>query len=234
MDTLDSQFANVDDDSEAVTIPLDDAYESLLATRAEPVIPGFTTSGQSLTEEELLCTTNLHTASLFKSLNSKYKEYSKAIETYADEITELHNSTYKIELSFQQIKDLNLKYNKDNIEPIIKSFESFHKDILKSNASSIEVIKSKKASVEKELDNISRKLNAIRSLILTGVNEIVKAEDVPKKMCPVCFDSEVSMALVPCGHTYCRACADMDRSRSAKCPQCRSTINTRVKIFFSV
>ena len=73
MDTLDSQFANVDDDSEAVTIPLDDAYESLLATRAEPVIPGFTTSGQNLTEEELLCTTNLHTASLFKSLNSKYK-----------------------------------------------------------------------------------------------------------------------------------------------------------------
>jgi hypothetical protein len=233
MDTLDSQFANVDE-NDSHTVHLDDAYESLLATRAEPVIPGFTTSGQNLTEEELLCTTNLHTASLFKSLNSKYKEYSKAIELYNDRIKELHDSVYKIELSYQEIKDRTLEYNNDNLQGISNSFEAFHKDILKTKATIIETIKQRKDGVEKEMEDLSRKLNAIRSLILTGINEIVKPEDVPKKMCPVCFDNEVSMALVPCGHTYCRGCADMDRSRTAKCPQCRSTINARIKIFFSV
>jgi archaellum component FlaC len=233
MDTLDGQFANVDE-NDSHMIHLDDAYEALLATRAEPVIPGFTTSGQSLTEEELLCTTNLHTASLFKTLNSKYKDYSKAIELYNDRIKELHDSVYKIELSYQEIKDRTLEYDNDSLQDISNSFETFHKNILKAKTTIIESIKKRKDSVEKEMEDLSRKLNAIRSLILTGVNEIIKSDDVPKKMCPVCFDNEVCMALVPCGHTYCRGCADMDRSRSAKCPQCRSAINARVKIFFSV
>lgn len=226
-------FASVDND-DSPTIHLDDAYESLLASRSEPVIPGFTTSGGALTEEEILCTANLHTASLFKSLNAKYKEHSKAIELYNDRIKELHDSVYKIELSYQEIKDRTIEYNKEDQESLCTSFESFHKDILRTKTNIIETIKKRKDSVEKELEDLSRKLNAIRSLILTGVNEIVKAEDAPKKMCPVCFDNEVSMALVPCGHTYCKGCADMDRSRTAKCPQCRSVINTRVKIFFSL
>jgi hypothetical protein len=67
-----------------------------------------------------------------------------------------------------------------------------------------------------------------------GLDEIVKPEDAQKKMCPICFESEVNTVLIPCGHTYCKGCSDIDRSRNAKCPQCRSVINSRIKLFFTV
>ena len=90
----------------------------------------------------------------------------------------------------------------------------------------------KRAALESELDKISIKLNSIRKLIQMGVEDIVKPEDMNKKMCTVCFDKEVCMVMIPCGHTYCEACSRYDYR--AKCPQCRSTINSRVKMYFSI
>ena len=52
-------------------------------------------------------------------------------------------------------------------------------------------------------------------------------------MCPICFENEVNTVLVPCGHTYCKTCSESDRSRHAKCPQCRVQINARVKLYFT-
>ena len=93
-------------------------------------------------------------------------------------------------------------------------------------------IMTKRSALEKELDIVSTKLNSIRKLILTGIEELVKPDDMTKKMCPVCFEREVCMVMVPCGHTYCDACSKYDYR--AKCPQCRQTINSRVKMFFSM
>jgi len=169
-------YASLEYDDSSAT-PLEDAYESLLSSRTQPVIPGFTTSDKPLTEEDILCTTNLHTASLFKSLNAKYKELSKAIELYNDRIKELHDSVYKIELCYQELKDRTLEYNKDEHEPLAKSFESFHKDILKTKTTIIEIIKKRKDEVEKELEDLSRKLNVIRTLNMRGVKVIVKIDD---------------------------------------------------------
>ena len=117
----------------------------------------------------------------------------------------------------------------------LNSLEQIMKDYFKeTNPSVSDLIRNKIATLEGEIDNISNKLNALRALIVTGVNQIVKPEDKEKKMCPVCFDSEVNTALVPCGHTYCKGCSEADRSRYAKCPQCRTQINARIKIFFSI
>jgi esterase/lipase len=112
-------------------------------------------------------------------------------------------------------------------DQIIKYFKETHDNIS-------DIIRRKITDLETSIEDISRKLNALRSLIVTGVNQIIKPEDVQKKMCPVCFDNEVNTALVPCGHTYCKGCSEQDRSRYAKCPQCRTQINARIKIFFSV
>jgi hypothetical protein len=109
--------------------------------------------------------------------------------------------------------------------------KKFFKEV---NGDISDIIRQKIMELEGEIENISRKLISLRSLILTGVNEIMKPENVEKKMCSVCFDNEINMALVPCGHTFCKGCSEIDRSRYAKCPQCRTQINARIKIYFSM
>jgi len=210
---------------------LDDAYENLLASRETSIIPG-SLDGKTFTEEDILCNTNLQTETLFRSLNNKYKEKSKVIESYSDNIQALQEAAVKIESSLQIIKDTcNLHYT-DGIEIIQGKYGSMPSDIRNANISIIKAIQEKKHSLEMETEDIARKLNILRKLILTGVNEIVKADDSQKKMCPVCFDSEVCMAYVPCGHTYCKGCSELERTR--KCPQCRAPINAKVKIYFTV
>jgi hypothetical protein len=90
----------------------------------------------------------------------------------------------------------------------------------------------KKLNVERELDDVTRKLSSLRNIIKTGLDDIVKPEDVGKKMCPVCFDREVDTVLVPCGHTYCNGCSVYDGHQ--RCPQCRTGVQRRIKIFFSI
>lgn len=47
--------------------------------------------------------------------------------------------------------------------------------------------------------------------------------------CQVCFNNDVGLAMVPCGHTICEVC--IGHLHGNQCPFCRSKISTRVKIF---
>jgi len=88
------------------------------------------------------------------------------------------------------------------------------------------------SSIEQELVDLTGKLNSIRSLIAVGIEDIVGRDTPTKKLCPVCFDREVDLALVPCGHTYCSGCAEYDKH--TKCPQCRSVVTSKIKLYFSM
>ena len=46
--------------------------------------------------------------------------------------------------------------------------------------------------------------------------------------CKVCFGATVTTALVPCGHTLCKACAE----QVGQCPFCNATFYTRQDIYF--
>jgi hypothetical protein len=48
-------------------------------------------------------------------------------------------------------------------------------------------------------------------------------------MCTICTTDQISMALVPCGHTFCNTCAVKQRSQ---CYICRTTIREKQKIYF--
>lgn len=45
--------------------------------------------------------------------------------------------------------------------------------------------------------------------------------------CKVCMDASLNTALLPCGHLVCGMCAD----RLDSCPQCRSVIEQRLKVY---
>jgi hypothetical protein len=209
---------------------IESAYQSILAERDETLAP--TPIGPPLTEDDILCNTNLQTATLFKKLNEKYKEVVKELMDTNDTKKSLEESLVKLQKALQNIKDN--CYDQDGSEEIISTQVPFLDSVNKVVKQKSHALSIKREELEKERDDIDRKLNALRKLITTSIHDLVKPEDVHKKICPVCFDKEVSMVYIPCGHTYCKQCSDLDNSRHAKCPQCRSHINARVKIFFTV
>lgn len=215
------------------TPSLEDAYHGLLDKRKTIVIPG-DDSNIKLTEDDLLINKNLHTASLFNRLNDEYKQKQLKLDEYNMQLQNIQESHYKITTQVDSIRKVYMSNAIEEVDNLNLVYEKLNEYFKKTNPGVSDIIRKKIAIIEGEIDNISNKLNTLRSLIVTGVNQIVKPEDKEKKMCPVCFDNEVNTALVPCGHTYCKGCSEADRSRYAKCPQCRAPINARVKIFFSI
>lgn len=213
--------------------PLENAYQGLLEQRNTLLIP-VADEKVSITEDDLLVNKNLQTSALFNRLNEEFKQKQKTLEDYNTNLQTIQESHYKITKEIDSLRKVYMSTSVDKVDTL-NSFEQIMKDYFKeTNPSVSDTLRNKIAILEGEIDNISNKLNALRALIVTGVNQIVKPEDKEKKMCPVCFDNEVNTALVPCGHTYCKGCSEADRSRYAKCPQCRTQINARIKIFFSI
>ena len=230
MDANIEVFANYNDTSSEPS-QIDVAFDRVLEQRTQPLLGGML-SQEDLNDEEKICNTNLHTATLFKILNEQFKTNSAKVQECDDLIKELKESLSKSDKLAHRLKIINI--NTEESDQIDKTYQEFRKVVLRVSKVTEDQLTTKKNIIDIELESTTRKLNALRSLIVTGVNEIVKPQDMQKKMCPVCFDNEINTALVPCGHTYCRSCSEMDTSRFAKCPQCRATINSRIKIFFSI
>jgi hypothetical protein len=215
-------------------VQFDTAFQSLLDQRnkdtfvdsfGEPSIQG---------EDALLCNTNLQTAVLFKNLTKQYSDLSAALAKEKDDTEQMMNSVISYKQSFKDIFNLYLKEMRtsDAIKSLQEKNDIMTKEvdlILKrfSETSELTVL-----TLEKKIDDTSRKLNLIRETIMMGIQGIIKPDDMIKKMCPVCFDREVDTVLVPCGHTYCSGCSEYDRSH--KCPQCRAPVQRRIKIYFSI
>jgi archaellum component FlaC len=220
--------------SEPIQIPpLEDAYQGLLERRNTLLIP-VENSTVKMTEDDLLVNTNLQTASLFNRLNDEFKQKQVKLDEYNSQLKSILEVPDKIENHIDTLKKIYMSNDIESLTSLNTLNEQIKKYFKDINVNIIYIIRKKIMELEGEIEDISRKLNALRSLIITGVNQVVKEEHKEKKMCPVCFDSEVNTALVPCGHTYCKGCSEADRSRYAKCPQCRTQINARIKIFFSI
>jgi predicted nucleic acid-binding Zn-ribbon protein len=213
--------------------PLENAYQGLLEQRNTLLIP-IADEKITITEDDLLVNKNLQTSSLFNRLNEEFKQKQIKLEECNSQLQTVTDIQYKIMTNVDNLKKVYMSNAVDAVDSLTKLHEKINDYFKETNPGITDIIRKKIATLEGEIDNISNKLNALRSLIVTGVNQIVKDENKEKKMCPVCFDNEVNTALVPCGHTYCKGCSEADRSRYAKCPQCRQQINARVKIFFSI
>jgi hypothetical protein len=224
-------FANY---SRPDTVPsLEDAYQGLLDQRKNKII-SVSENIPDVSEDDLLLNKNLQTSALFNRLNDEFKQKQLKLDDYNEQLKNIHDTPGKIETHMEVIKNIymsNKVMNVDILNGLNDQVKKFFRDV---NSETSDIIRQKIMELEGEIENISRKLISLRSLILTGVNEIIKPENTEKKMCSVCFDNEINTALVPCGHTFCKGCSEIDRSRYAKCPQCRQQINARIKIYFSI
>lgn len=79
----------------------------------------------------------------------------------------------------------------------------------------------------KELVEVYKRWNICRQII--SLNNVCKS-DTREPQCSICLIEAVSMAIVPCGHTFCSACA---KKQNTNCYICRGGIRERVKLFFT-
>jgi hypothetical protein len=76
-----------------------------------------------------------------------------------------------------------------------------------------------------EVVNQSKRFAALRS----SVNLMqVQKQTVPT--CTICMNKEVSIAVTPCGHTFCDDCC---KTQMTACYLCRLQIRDRVRLFFN-
>jgi DNA repair ATPase RecN len=209
---------------------LENAYESLLSTRSNPL---FSTESQiEVSEDDALCNRNLQTAHLFKTYNSMYVALNDKIQVIINDCKVLEESITKFTTGSANFKGVCKVYCETPIDVYRNLDAEISKEYLRLQNLMKKKMEEDRAKLEAELDAVSMKLNGVRKLIQTGIEDLIKPEDISKKMCTVCYEQEVCMVMVPCGHTYCDACSKYDYR--AKCPQCRATINSRVKMFFSI
>ena len=78
-----------------------------------------------------------------------------------------------------------------------------------------------------EFCNLYAQFSVLRPLI---TKLYISGDCKQNLQCSVCVTEKVSMALVPCGHTFCAACAHKQRSL---CFICRCTIDNRMKLYFN-
>jgi hypothetical protein len=222
---------------EQTTVPqLEEAFQGLLESRTkDPFLDGVDTAVHQDRGDDTF-KEHMNTYEIFSSLKTRYSDLQKEINTIDDDNSILINANQNLERGYDHIKHVIGVYNKDmklpQVDKYLNAFDELKKLNRSTNESILTIMNAKKNTLEAENDNISRKLNALRKYITAGIGEMVNKDELNKKFCPVCFDREVNIALVPCGHTYCSQCYECDKN--TKCPQCRSYISSKVKLYFSM
>ena len=223
----------------------------------------FNYNQSSMTEEKLNLANNELTDDEIKALKivDRYKgllmlsvgkkkelcdmeEYLKSFEIISKEV---NNHMNALSLSFvNDIGNNNNDKDKDENSEIAEQLKTYNLNMAnyiesknKLVAINIDKITKKIEEIRTELDKYEREIAVIRQVITTGIRDIIDPDKAhaDKKLCPVCFENEVNMCYVPCGHTVCNKCCtsakQMDRNKN-KCGTCRSIISGTVKIYFSV
>ena len=226
-------MASLNPEEDANYTTIDSAYESLLADREKEKYEDFFEEIKK-SKDDVLCELNLETARLFKSCSEKHRQLSKELSNLIEEEEQLTKTVSKYGLAFREFL---LNYVEDKrpdaeVKELKAAQHSAFDQIINIQKDIEAGLSEKKLNVERELDDVTRKLTSLREIIKSGIDDIVKPEDVGKKMCPVCFDREVDTVLVPCGHTYCNGCSVYDGHQ--RCPQCRAGVQRRIKMFFSI
>ena len=94
-----------------------------------------------------------------------------------------------------------------------------------------------KNNLTENIEKQEIKLLAYRNLFINTTKEIIPLEKISKNICPICFDNEINMCAVPCGHTCCNECVMQSlkyNSKLTKCLNCRNTLKEYIKLFIQL
>jgi hypothetical protein len=94
-----------------------------------------------------------------------------------------------------------------------------------------------KNNLTENIEKQEIKLLAYRNLFINTTKEIIPLEKISKNICPICFENEINMCAIPCGHTCCNECVMQSlkyNSKLTKCLNCRNTLKEYIKLFIQL
>lgn len=209
---------------------LQEAYNTLMADRDENlyIVP----EEGGLTEDDILCNTSLRTSRLFKSYNEEVKRLQDDYRILTSDEEQIQNSVKNFNSSMELIKIQTQRYHAASTDSLDGTTLIMNRSVSNVVLAIMNEIGLRKSNLDAKIDKLTKKVSALRSLIQTGLDELVDKDSANnKKLCAICFDREVDIVMVPCGHTSCSGCSNYNTLN--KCMHCRSLIQKRVKIFFS-
>lgn len=161
---------------------------------------------------------------LFNFLSSIYNKHTECIDIFKNDLYNNDNNSNNDnnpnkydEYMMNYIETFNDLYNKWNNEIYIK----------------------KKKEIEKKIEEDQIQLNGLRKIFITTTNEIINIDNNNEKniknTCPICFENEVNMVAIPCGHVCCNICIMKNlKYNNGKCLCCRNPLKDYIKIFIQI
>jgi hypothetical protein len=166
-----------------------------------------------------------------EKLKKEYNDLHKQREYFYNYQNNIYNSHLNI-LDIIKTND-----NKDNLNELLINYNSLTKDIY--NDWYISTFEPQKKKMEMDIEINENTLIKFRRMFINIINKLINNNDdvINKKMCPICFDNEIDMCSVPCGHTCCNKCVISSRgnyNNYKKCLNCRNDITEYIKIYFLI
>jgi hypothetical protein len=175
----------------------------------------------------------LRTASLFKGYTLELKKLQTEYNILVNDDELVSNAFKDFKRSMEIIKNKVAIYHNESTGILDANSLVLHRSMGSVELAIQNEIQTMKSTFDAKIDTLTKKLNTLRTLIQTGLDELVDKDTANnKKMCAICFDREVDIVMVPCGHTCCSGCSNYNQAN--KCMTCRSVIQKRVKMFFSM
>ena len=153
-----------------------------------------------------------------------YNYKSSIFSNHQDIMIKLYRTEFGEMKEINDINDCIIKYIN-----LIKSY---------TDKWNTEYYSKKKKYLETTIAKQEEQLTAYRKLFINTTKEIIKAEKLNKNICPICFENDINMCAVPCGHTCCNDCIGQSikyhNSRVSKCLNCRNPINEYIKFYIQL
>jgi hypothetical protein len=164
-----------------------------------------------------------------KSSNDPFENWIQQTRTLLDlwrqAMTEFSAAETKLKVHMTIFDDIQKRAttvlqlpNGETYEPLTKAMEEYLRSVFQEHT--IEADYNETIKALKKIVVLTDALGAIR--------QMVNANTEP--LCSVCIQDAVSIATVPCGHTFCANCG---ARQMTTCYICRTPISNRLKIFFS-
>lgn len=172
-----------------------------------------------------------------KNINEVIQKSKNIIKENLDKYNELKDEELSYRDVYNQIiKDFNgLKYTYDNIKKRLEDKINENNKEFYENKFSIllkiqqEIEEDLTENFSKHIINLQKESNKCKKKLrhLSTFYNLSKKLDYGYT-CPICYNKEISMICVPCGHSFCSGCL-----QAGYCYLCRTKIEKKQPIFFS-
>jgi len=161
-------------------------------------------------------TSEVPSVSLKKNLETIIGLWLDTVKELGDAEDKLIGSMKEIQTIQKKVEILQLLPMNESLIPVLESLEKYIE--ASYNESNIKVLYYKCLKYYK-------RVYILHDLM---VYTRIPRGDSLVPSCPICFDNNIKICLVPCGHTFCDEC-----DIRFKCAICRTNILSKQKIYFS-